>query len=219
MGQTHFYGLDFLVDERVLIPRQETEILVDVVIDMIKGAGDRGSGIGKNECEMNILDMGTGSGNIAISLTKNIPECRIVASDVSQEALDVAKMNADRMGVSDRVDFVKSDLFCDIKGLFDMIVSNPPYISRPEIRTLAKEVLMEPKVALDGGNDGLDFYRKIISSGIKYLKPGGYFVFEIGFGQRKEICDLIEKDGILKVVKVTIDHNEIDRIVAAKWIN
>lgn len=213
MGHTEFCGLDFLVDERALIPRPETEILVDVAADICNGLR---TAAGK---ELNILDLGTGSGNIAIALTKKVADCKIIASDISDDALEVAKLNAERHGVSDRIKFIKSDLFKDIKGEFDVIVSNPPYISKPEFETLQKEVLMEPHVALDGGNDGLDFYRKIISSAVSHMKKGGYIIFEIGFGQKKDICAIVEKESILKVMRVEIDHNEIERIVAARWIS
>ena len=212
MGQTQFHGLDLTVDERVLIPRPETEILVDVAIDLIneiQGA--------KNE--LRILDLGTGSGNIAIALTKSMPDCKIIASDVSEGALEVARINAARNGVSDRIDFVLSDVFENIKGKFDIIVSNPPYIARTEFKTLQKEVLREPRVALEGGMDGLDFYRKIISASVRHLKPGGYIAFEIGFAQKKDICGIIENEGVFKVRRVEIDHNEIERIVAAQWIS
>jgi len=212
MGHSEFHGMDFLVDERVLIPRPETEILVDVAIDIINELQAASK-------KIRVLDLCTGSGNIAIALTKKIHDCKMVASDISDEALEVAKINAKRQDVSDRIEFIKSDLFADIKGKFDLIVSNPPYISKPEYSTLQKEVLMEPRVAFDGGDDGLDFYRKIIPESKKYLKKNGYIVFEIGFGQKKDICAIVEKDKDYKVTKVTIDHNEIDRIIAAKWIS
>ncbi len=209
MGHVQFCDLDLLVDERVLIPRPETEILVDIASDIIKGAGIPAS-------KARILDLGTGSGNIAIALTKKIPDCKIIASDISGGALEVAKLNAGRNGVSDRIEFIKSDLFASLDGKFDIIVSNPPYISRPEFESLQKEVLMEPHVALDGGSDGLDFYRKIISEAAKRLTSGGYIIFEIGFAQKKLICRIIEKESVLKVMRVEIDHNEIERIVAAR---
>lgn len=212
MGHSEFCGLDFLVDERVLIPRPETEILVDVASDIIQGLKVRGK-------DLRILDLGTGSGCIAIALTKRIPDCKIIASDVSAEALEVARVNAERLGAGGRIEFITSDLFSDIKGKFDCIVSNPPYVARGEFESLQKEVLKEPRVAFDGGEDGLDFYRKIISESTKYLKEGASLIFEIGYGQRREICAIVEKTGVLKVTRVEIDHNEIDRIVAAKWTN
>ncbi len=209
MGHAEFCGMDLIVNEDVMIPRPETEILVDVAADIIR---DTGNGL-------RVLDLCTGSGCIAIALTKSLPDCRIFASDISEGALEVARLNAGRQNVSDRISFIKSDLFCNIKGLFDIIVSNPPYVARPEFATLQKEVLMEPKVAFDGGDDGLDFYRKIISDSRKFLKPGGYLLFEIGFGQRSAICAIIEKNRTFKVTQVRIDHNEIDRIIAARLID
>jgi release factor glutamine methyltransferase len=182
---------------------------VDVASDIIKGADIPAS-------KARILDLGTGSGNIAIALTKKIPDCKIIASDISAGALVVAELNAGRNGVSDRIKFIKSDLFESLDGNFDIIVSNPPYISRPEFESLQKEVLMEPHVALDGGSDGLDFYRKIIREAAKRLTSGGYIIFEIGFAQKKLICRIIEKESVLKVIRVEIDHNEIERIVAAR---
>jgi len=212
MGHQQFYGLDLVVDDNVLIPRPETEILVDVTIDIAYS-------LKLTANSLNILDIGTGSGNIAIALTKNIPDCKIIASDISDDALEVARLNARRHDVSDRIQFKRSDLFENLEGKFDIIVSNPPYIAKFEFETLEKEVLMEPRIALAGGNDGLDFYRRIVASSVKYLKPGGYLLFEIGFGQKKDICAIIEKEGIFKVIKVMIDHNEIDRIVEARWIS
>ena len=180
MGTTSFCGLEFLVDERVLIPRPETELLVETVIG-IAGTKESDRGV------VDILDLCTGSGNIAISLTKSLTNCRIVASDVSSDALDVARRNAVRNGLCDKIDFVKSDIFNGIDGQFDIIASNPPYIARYEFPTLQEEVLREPILALDGGEDGLDFYRRIVSAAPGYLKRGGSIVMEIGYMWRIEI--------------------------------
>jgi release factor glutamine methyltransferase len=208
-GKTEFCGIDFAVDERVLIPRPETEHLVEKVIELASGC----------DKELKILDMCTGSGNIAISLTKSISNCRIVASDISEDALDVARCNAARNGVSDRIEFVKSDLFTNVLGLFDIIASNPPYIARPDFDTLQKEVLREPRIALDGGDDGLEFYRNILSSSMLYLKPDGYVVFEIGYGQMSGILEIIKNIGQFKVAEVIKDWRGIDRIVVVTWIS
>ncbi len=145
VGKTEFCGIDFAVDERVLIPRPETELLVEKVIELAGVCGR----------DLRILDLCTGSGNIAITLTKALTNCRIVASDISEDALDVARSNAAKNGVSGRVEFVRSDLFTDVAGSFDIIASNPPYIARAEFGSLQKEVLREPRIALDGGDDGL----------------------------------------------------------------
>lgn len=229
MGSTVFCGLDFLVDERVLIPRPETELLVEAVVE-IAGSKENSPGI------LNILDLCTGSGNIAISLmsrqkaststlrgveglTKSLTNCRIVASDISSDSLDVARQNAVRNGLCDKIDFVKSDIFNDIDGQFDIIASNPPYIARYEFPTLQKEVLREPILALDGGEDGLDFYRRIIAAAPKHLKRGGSIVMEMGYGQRPAIADIIGKSGSFKLADVKKDRNMIDRVIIAEWIN
>ena len=163
IGKEKFFGLDFIVNEDVFIPRPETEILVNTVLDTIDTIRNTlnhslRSGSGQARDTIRILDLCTGTGNIAISLTKNTRNCKISASDISEKALDVARENARINGVHDLVDFVKSDLFSDISGKFDIIVSNPPYIARYEFKTLQKEVLREPVLALDVGEDGLDFY-------------------------------------------------------------
>ena len=222
MGTTVFCGLDFLVDERVLIPRPETELLVETVLEI---AGSRDN----NPASLNVLDLCTGSGNIAISLmvrlesaevlTKSHTNCRIVASDISSDALDVARRNAIRNGLCDKIDFVKSDIFNDIAGQFDIIATNPPYIAKYEFPTLQEEVLREPILALDGGEDGLDFYRRIISAAPGHLKRGGSIVMEIGYGQMPAIADIIARSSSLKLAGVKKDLNMIDRVMIAKWIN
>lgn len=209
MGRTQFCGLDFLVSEDVLIPRPETEMLVDTVLEVIKGARRKGKGL-------SILDLGTGAGNIAITLTKSSENCKIIASDISEKALEVARKNAILNKISGRVEFIKSDLFNDIEGEFDIIVSNPPYVSRPEFNTLQKEVLMEPRIAIDGGEDGLDFYRKIISAAPRHIKDGGYLIFEIGYGQKTAITEIL-KDASFDIFKMKKDFNRIDRVVVARW--
>lgn len=210
IGHTEFCGLDIMVNENVLIPRPETELLVESAKAMVC----RFAGLPVSR--LNILDLCTGSGAIAIALTKSVSDCRIIASDISAEALDVARMNAERHGASGKIEFVKSDLFLNIKDKFDIILSNPPYIAKFEFETLQKEVLKEPRMALDGGEDGLDFYRKIISAAPAHLRSGGHIIFEIGFGQFNEIRKIIETNGIFKVVEVKKDFNNIDRVVIAR---
>ena len=209
IGRTEFCGLDITVNEDVLIPRPETELLVDKVAAI---ARNNGQGI-------RVLDLCTGSGCIAIALTKRVSDCKINASDISDKALDVARLNASRHGVSDKISFFKSDLFGNIDDRFDIIVSNPPYIARFEFETLQKEVLREPRMALDGGEDGLDFYRKIVADAPDHLRPGGQVIFEIGFGQAGEVCKILQERGVFKVVGIEKDFNGIDRVVIATWIN
>ena len=212
MGSVEFCGLKFHVDERVLIPRPETELLVETVRE-IMAQRIRGPEV------VNILDMCTGSGNIAVALTKVPGNCKILASDVSSEALEVARRNALCNGVHDKIEFVNSDLFAGIEGHFDIIVSNPPYIARHEFPTLQEEVLREPRMALDGGEDGLDFYRRIIAALPKYLKRGGCVAMEIGYGQKAAIVEIITGGGMFKLSGIKRDHNGIDRVVVAEWIS
>ncbi len=210
MGKEKFFDLSFIVNEHVLIPRPETEVLVETALELVKATTDR---------ECSILDLGTGSGNIAISLTKNALNCRIVASDISGNAIETAKENARLNGVFEYIIFIKSDLFCGIEGKFDLIVSNPPYIARREFETLQKEVLKEPVLALDGGIDGLDFYRRIFAGALKHLTPGGYCIAEIGFGQLPAIKKIIENTNEFKFTETRTDQYGIDRVVVAQWIN
>lgn len=216
MGTTEFCGLEFGVDERVLIPRPETEMLVDMAADIVMRRGARSGA-------MSMLDLCTGSGNIAISLmarlTKGLTNCKIVASDISRDALEVAGRNALRNGIYGGIEFVASDLFADIKGQFDIIVSNPPYIARNEFPTLQEEVMREPRIALDGGDDGFDFYRRIASALPAHLKRGGSVVMEIGYGQSGVIGEIISASGLFRVAGIKKDHNGIDRVVIAEWIN
>lgn len=212
MGKEKFLGLDFMVSEHVLIPRPETEVLVDTVIGMLCSPQS-------TVHSPRILDLGTGSGNIAISLTKNVPDCRIFASDISEKALEVARLNARLNDVSDNISFINSDLFEKISGRFDYIVSNPPYIAQHEFETLQKEVLKEPMVALNGGADGLEFYRRIFNAVPQHLEHGGYCIMEIGFGQLPAVKDIIEKTKNFEFMEVIKDQYEIDRVVVARWIN
>jgi len=215
IGKTEFCGLDLVVNEDVLIPRPETELLVDIAIDIFNAERKNRQNAERN---LRILDLGTGSGNIAIALTKRVSDCKMVASDISPRALEVARLNAKRHGIGDRIEFIESDLFEDIEGKFDIIVSNPPYIANIEFETLQKEVLMEPRVALSGGEDGIDFYRKIISQAPAHLTGGGALLMEMGYGQKSAIIDIIKKNG-MRPEEVRIDHNLIDRAVVARWIN
>ena len=143
----------------------------------------------------------------------------MVASDISDGALRIARQNAESHGASDRIEFVKSDLFQDIAGEFDIIATNPPYIAKSEFADLEKDVLAEPRIAIDGGEDGLDFYRRMIPEALGFLKPNGAFLMEIGYGQVKAINDIIKHTGALKTIDVIKDFNNIDRVIIAQWIN
>ena len=155
--------------------------------------------------------------SLSKGLTKNAADCKIVASDISEDALEIARENARLNGVFEKIIFTKSDLFCKIEGRFDLIVSNPPYIARYEFETLQKEVLKEPVLALDGGVDGLDFYRRIFSAAPGHLAHGGYCIVEIGFGQLSAVKEIIEKTKEFKLVEAKEDQYGIDRVIVAQW--
>lgn len=198
-----FMGLNFFVNENVLIPQPDTEILVEEIIDITKK-------IEKPE----ILDLCTGSGAIAVSLKKHIETSDISASDISDKALEVAKINAKNNNA--KVDFIKSDMFENIYKKFDIIVSNPPYIRTENIKELSMEVQKEPHIALDGGQDGLDFYRKIINNAYKYLQENGYLALEIGYDQKEKVIELIENSNQYKEIYSKKDLAENDRIIVCK---
>jgi|Wag4MinimDraft_11_1082651.scaffolds.fasta_scaffold00329_10 release factor glutamine methyltransferase len=200
----YFMGLEFFVDENVLIPRPETEILVEETLKRLK-RGDV------------VLDIGTGSGAIAVSIAKYFPDCTVYAVDISKKAIEIAKHNAKKQGVLDRIFFIESDLFCNLPPnlKFDFIVSNPPYIKKREIELLQEEVKKEPIVALDGGEDGLFFYKKIIREAPFYIKSGGKIGFEIGYSQKEEVTTLLEESGF-KDVEIIKDLAGIDRVIIAE---
>lgn len=189
VGTQWFMGMEFEVNEHVLIPRQDTEVLVEEALKVIK-ADDR------------VLDMCTGSGCIIVSLTKNKRLSGAVAADISEEALKVAKVNAARHDVS--IEFVRSDLFSAFsEEKYDVIVSNPPYIETEEINYLMPEVReYEPMLALDGGPDGLVFYRRIIREGGRYLACGGYLLLEVGHNQADMVCNLMRESGFRDVTSI-----------------
>lgn len=198
-----FMKMNFYVNENVLIPRPDTEILVEEVINIAKKTNAK-----------KILDLCTGSGAIAISLAKYIENSQITAVDISEEALRIAKLNAVNNNVEDKITFVKSDLFENIvKEKYDIIVSNPPYIKKDFMKKLDKEIQQEPYIALDGGYDGLDFYRKIISEGYQYLKFKGYLCMEIGYDQKQEVFDIIKSQEKYSNTYSRIDLGGNDRIV------
>ncbi len=190
-GVKEFMGHDFLVNEHTLIPRADTETLVinaETILhnlEIVEGVRD-----------FRILDMCSGSGAIGLSLIKRFPKAQLTLIDISGEAMEVARLNAEKLGVVDRCQFFVSDLFShsEIKGDFDMIVSNPPYIKSGEVGTLARDIReWEPKSALDGGVDGLDFYRKITDKSRQYLKDGGWLMYEIGSDQKDGVTDIFRQ--------------------------
>jgi len=214
-GFTEFMGFQIKVDRRVLIPRPETEILVEQTIQFI-----RNSFFGK---EINILDLCTGSGNIAISLARSLSGNRIVASDISSQALDIARENAAVNNVQDRIIFIESELFeqgFEDKGsLFDVIVCNPPYLKSSELDHTATELAFEPRIALDAGKDGLLYYEKIISQAPRYLNKEGRLIFEIGFNQLNAIKEILGSCKKFVLENVVKDYNNIDRVIFLRKVN
>jgi release factor glutamine methyltransferase len=215
LGKTEFMGLEFKVNRDVFIPRQETEILVETVLKMV-------SSIKYQVSSINILDLGTGSGCIAVSLAKFIPYAKITTLDISLEAIKIARENAVLNNVGDKIEFVHSDLFAQYairNTQYDIIVSNPPYIPTIEIERLQPEVRYEPRMALDGGRDGLAFYRKIIRNSAHYLKEKGLLMMEMGFNQREALEDIFQDSWNFKVIEVVKDYNNIDRVIVARRLN
>ena len=213
-NKQEFMGLNFFVDENVLIPQPDTEVLVEETIKKCISVAE----LGTEQSPIKILDLCTGSGAIAISLDyvlaqKNI-NAEIMASDISTKALDIAKKNNELNNTS--VKFAESNLFENIqKNDFDIIVSNPPYIKRKIIETLPCQVQAEPHIALDGGEDGLDFYKKIIDQACKYIK-NGYVLLEIGYDQKDEVEGLFRANGRYSEIETVKDLSNNDRCVIAR---
>ncbi|MCK5534443.1 peptide chain release factor N(5)-glutamine methyltransferase [bacterium] len=226
VGQKEFMGLDFFVNKHVLIPRPETELLVETVINKIKEGFFCSAGKKTEEEKIveetipQIVDLGVGCGNIAVSIAKYVKNCKVYALDVSRKCLEVAFQNSKTNKIEDKITFLLGDLFYSLEGYdlrnkIDFIVSNPPYIKDTEFDNLPLEVRQEPYLALNGGKDGLDFYNRIISQSLIYLKEGGYLILEIGDGQKEEVTDLIKKEDLC-FVQVVKDYSGIDRIILAQ---
>lgn len=206
INKQEFMGYEFYVDKNVLIPQPDTENLVEEIIYLSEKIRKK---------ELRILDMCTGSGAIAISISKLINNSLVYASDISKKALKIAEENSSRNQAN--VLFFESDLFDQISELykFDIIVSNPPYIETDTIKTLSEEVKNEPILALDGGKDGLDFYRKISKKAKNYLNKGGYLAFEIGYNQKIDVEKLL-KENEYKNIYSRKDLSGNDRIVVGQ---
>ena len=208
LGEVEFFGLVFQVDSRVLIPRPETEILVEMVLKSAAG-------------QMKILDIGTGSGCIAVSLAKFLPEAQIDALDVSFEALSLAKENALINSADKNINFLQSDLFSVFKKNnvnnrlrnYDIIISNPPYVRSGDINGLQKELAYEPRMALDGGADGLDFYRRVIAEAGNFLNKEGLLFLEIGFSQGEDIEKIVFAGNDFAVDEIIKDYSGIERVM------
>ncbi len=197
-GFVPFYNIELKTDKRALIPRDETAILVEKALEFINAKNYR-----------SVLDIGTGSGAIAISIKKNA-DVSVSAVDISEDALSLAKENA-KMNEAE-ISFIKSDLFENVSEKFDVILSNPPYIPTKDIEKLEKELSFEPECALDGGSDGLDFYRDIILEAKDHLNKNGLLMFEIGFDQGDAVRTLLSKSGFTENFLLK-DYSGLDRIV------
>ena len=212
LGKSEFMGLEFKVAPGVLIPRPETEILVEAVLKFSRQPGFFGR-------RLEIMDIGTGSGNIAVSLARLSQDLNITAIDISKEAIEIAKYNAMSNNLANRINFIQSDLFssCEpMAGGYDIIVSNPPYIPTQELKDLQPEIRYEPVIALDGGKEGLDYYRKLSGRAPYFLREGGLLITEIGYNQKDAVVDIFQNDKNFRVLEVIPDYNNIDRVVVAE---
>lgn len=223
IGETEFYGLPFAVDGRVMVPRPETEHLVEAALERLKGPEAPGEALA--------YDVGTGSGCVAVAIAHEAPGCRVIASDTSRAALEVARANAERNGVAERITFLEGSLFepymrdgagpadmgpADV-GLADVIVSNPPYVSRDEWDGLPEEVrLYEPREALDGGPDGLAVIRRIVAGCPEHLKPGGWLLLEVGHTQAQAVTKLMAATGALGETETVCDYGGAERIIIGR---
>ena len=201
LGTVEFLGFTFATDARALIPRPETEQLVELVL----GNGDFGQA----------LDVGTGSGVIALSLALKRPQATVTGCDLSPEALALASENAARHDLAARVRFVESDLLANIPGPVDVIVANLPYISATDIKGLSREVRHDPLLALDGGTDGLDLIRRLISEAPRVLSPGGILAMEIGHDQSGRVCELLKGQNY-RDISPRRDYQNIERFIIAR---
>jgi release factor glutamine methyltransferase len=228
IGTQNFMGLTFRVTPDVLIPRPETERLVETVL----GFGFWGSSYNDLQSlkpqtqnpKPVVADIGTGSGAIAVSLAHFLPGVQVCATDVSEAALVVARENAERMGVSERVAFAQGDCLeplrrWGLQGKLRAMMSNPPYVPRDDLDSLQPEVSRyEPRLALDGGADGLQFYRRLAEEAAEFLRPDGFIACEVGVHQSRAVCELFHQAGFTKQ-EVIKDYGGIERVVVSQWVN
>ena len=210
LGSTEFFGLEFEVNESVLIPRPETETLVETVIEHLK-----------DKTHPKIIDLGTGSGAIAVTLAKNLKDCLVYATDISPDAVEVAKGNAKAHEVDNKIGFLTGDLFEPLRRkklekTIDCVVSNPPYVSQEEFNNLPNEVkCYEPIVALKTDEEGTSFHKEIIEGSLDFLKGGGILVLEVGLDQANKVADLIGNHKDFRSVEIKKDLGGIERMVIA----
>ena len=202
LGAREFWGRSFFINENVLDPRGDTETLIDFVIE---------------KPVTSVLELGTGSGAIAVTLACEWKEVHVTALDISEDALSLAKINAEKFNVQNKIDFLKSDWFEAVKGSFDLIISNPPYIGLIEKDEISTEVIKyDPEIALFAGHDGLDAYKKIIPNLAKFLNPDGFVVLEIGASQSNQVKNMMNVVGLINT-QIVKDLSGNDRLVAAKF--
>ena len=208
VGNVEFYGLKLIVNESVLIPRPETELLVEKIIN----ESDK-------SVSLKILDIGVGSGNISLSILKNLPNTNVVAIDISESALEVAKQNAELNSLLDRIELKHFDIMKDdlsSLGKFDLIVSNPPYVSVNDFESLEPELKVhEPRIALTDNSNGISFYKSIIEASDQILNRPGKIYFELGMGQSMEVKNLFDQKGFSNIT-ITKDYSGIDRIISGE---
>lgn len=205
-GHKEFMGLNFAVTPDVLIPRPDTEILAQGVIEHLQSY----------KRPLKLADLGTGSGAICVSILKFVENVEVAAVDISKKALEIAQFNAEKFNVEDKIKFYEGNLFEPLEGqTFDVIVSNPPYISAKDFEKLQAEVKGEPRIALDGGTDGLKFYRKIVADAPRFLNDDGFLAMELGFNHSEAVRQLIEESGKFKHIQIWKDLARIERVIAA----
>lgn len=208
-GHQEFWGLDLLVSPAVLIPRPETEHVVETVLELAKQYDAEPPG------KLRLVDVGAGSGCIALALASELPQAEVHGGDISEEALEMARVNAARLGLDQRVRFRKSDLLAAFpRDIFDFVVSNPPYVGDSEADKVQKQVReFEPRIAVFSGEEGMDIYRRLIPQAREALKPGGWFVAEIGFSAEEKVKELLAG---WTDAHVTADLQGIPRVIAAR---
>jgi release factor glutamine methyltransferase len=209
LGTREFWGRPFLVTPAVLVPRPETEFIVEEALPLLKDAE-----------APRIADIGTGSGILAITLAAELPAASVVATDLSGDALDVARQNAEELGVAGRIAFVETSYLDNVDGMFDLVVANPPYVRDSDKLALSRDVRHEPDVALFGGPDGLRDVGGVLDAAVAKVKPGGWFVMEFGYGQEDDVRRLVDGRPLLRVDRIRDDLQGIARTaVIQKAIN
>jgi release factor glutamine methyltransferase len=207
LGTREFWGRDFLVTPAVLVPRPETEFIVEEAIPLVLDVA-----------VPRLADIGTGSGILAVTLAAELPAAEVVATDLSGDALEVARQNAERLGVADRVTFIKTSYLDGVDGTFDLVVANPPYVRDGDKIALSRDVRHEPEVALFGGPDGLRDVGGVLDAAVKRVKPGGWFVMEFGYGQEDDVCRLVGARASLRLQRVRDDLQGIARTAVIQRI-